>query len=209
MTVYNGGNLAWQLGGDRQLVLSLAAKADVLALVECRNFANEPVDVKKILGDGWHVWQNLRSGALAGTAIAVREDSEVKRRRITGPISELVQISQGTHDVQARYLRSVKLRDDDGPLTVMGAHAPLKSTGLQDEAMAVISRKWRGTRGRKVMFADGNQPPAEFADALGAPHFSGSGVMTVVWSHGWDDFETTWKARAGSDHKTATFRSSE
>jgi hypothetical protein len=204
VSTYAAGNLAWQLGGDARLVRELAADSDVLALVECRTRENEPVDVAAILGDSWRVWQDTSSGARSGTAIAVRKVSDVKVRRAQR-LSELVRVSIGTSKVQARYLRRVKLRDSEGKLTVMAVHIPLASTGLQDEAMRETQHAWSRTRGRRVLFADGNMPPVVFAAQIGAAHFSGSGVMCAAWSRGWDSVKTRWFALVGSDHKTVRF----
>lgn len=206
MSVIGGANLAWQVGGDARLVRELAEDKDALVLVECRTKDNEPVDVRAILGSDWSVSQNLRNAALSGTAIAIRKRGRIRRRRVTHALRRLVQISRGASDVQARYLRAVPLRDENGPFALMGAHIPIKSTGQQDEALGVVTEVWRATSGRKAIFMDGNGRPSLVAATVTAPHYSGDGVMAWGWSHGWSDARVFWHAMRGSDHKAGTFR---
>lgn len=206
MSAIGGANCAWQLGGDRRLILELADGKDALVLVECRTKDNQPVDVAAILGPDWSVSQDLRSAARSGTAIAVRKRGRIRRRRAVGAFRRMVQISRQASDVQARYLRAVPLRDEHGPFTLMGGHIPLKSTGQQDEALEVVEATWRRTRGRKAIFMDGNARPAIVAGTVTAPHFSGDGVMVWAWSKGWGAVRVFWHAIRGSDHKTGTFR---
>lgn len=202
MSTYEGANLAWQLGGDARLLHVLAEDADVLALVECRTKANEPVDVRDALGDGWSVAQNTRTAALSGSAIALRKGGSVKRRRVVETLRRLRQVSRGTSDVQARYVRTMPIRDADGPATLFVVHIPLVSTGLQAEALAALEHLWRTTKGRKILFADCNSRPAGFAATIGAPHHSGDGVVVWCWSRGWSNVRVSWRKRKGSDHAT-------
>ena len=205
MSVYRGANLAWQLNGDARLVRELASGADALVLVECRTKDNQPINIKGILGDPWWVGQNTRTAALSGTAIAIRKGSTVKRRRIDG-LLRLVQISGPGRKVQARYLRSVPIRDEHGNATLFGAHIPLASTGQQGEAIGVVSDAWRLTSGRKLLFADCNTQPAGFAADVTAPNHAGDGVMVWLWSHGWSNVRVKWRQFRGSDHKVGTLR---
>lgn len=201
MSTYEGANLAWQLSGDARLLHVLAEDADVLALVECRNKANEPVDVRATLGPAWSVAQNTRTAALAGTAIALRRGGPVKRRHVAIAFRRLLQVSRGTSRVQARYVRTLPIRDTDGPATLFVVHIPLASTGLQDEALAELGHLWRRTKGRKLLFADGNISPAALAAAIGAPCHDGDGVMVWCWSRGWARVRVSWRKRRGTDHK--------
>lgn len=205
MDRYEGANLAWQLGGDARLVRELARDADVLLLVECRTKDGKPVDVKAILGDDWRIWQNLRNDALAGTVIALRKGGPVKFRRISHWL-RLIKVNSTGHSVQARYLRTLPVRDAEGPATLLAVHLPLGSTGLQDDALRVSEDVWRATKGRKILFADCNMRPAVFADALLAPHFRAEGVMVWLWSEGWSGVRVFWRNLRGSDHLTGVFR---
>lgn len=205
MSVYQGANLAWQLGGDAALVLELAKGADALVLVECRTKDNRPIDVRAILGPDWWVGQNLRSAALSGTAIAIRKGGTVKRRRLAG-LFRLVRISGPGRGVQARYLRAVPIRDSEGNATLFGAHIPLASTGQQGEALGVVHDTWRSTKGRKLLFADGNSRPDAFAANVSAPNHDGDGVVVWVWSRGWELVRVSWRKRRGSDHAVGALR---
>ena len=205
MSVYRGANLAWQLDGDPTLVRDVAVGADALVFVECRTKDNEPIDIRGILGPGWWVGQNLTNAALSGTAIAIRKGGAVKRRRLVA-LMRLVQVSGPGRDVQARYLRSVPIHDDQGNATLFGVHIPLESAGQQGEAFGVVHDTWRSTSGRKLLFADCNTSPAGFAADVTAPHFAGDGVMVWLWSHGWENVRTHWRTRQGSDHKVGTLR---
>lgn len=205
MTVYRAVNLAWHLGGDAALLRSTAKGADVLVLVECRDKQNRPVDVRKALGVEWWVWQNLADGARSGTAIAVRKDSGVKRRRVAGSASRLMRLSVAGRRVQSRYLRSVALTDDQGPVTVAAAHLPLKSTGKQDAAEDSLRRWWKHTRGRRAVFGDGNQPHAALRRALGAQDSAGEDVMFAIWSTGWPPVRVTDRRWTYTDHAVLTF----
>lgn len=203
MSVYRGANLAWHLGGDPTLVRDVSFGADALVLVECRTKDNQPIDIKAILGNDWWVGQDLRNAAIAGTAIAIRKRGPVKRRRIVA-LLRLVQISGPGRSVQARYLRSVPIRDTEGNATLFGVHIPLESTGQQYEAVAVVEDAWLRTKGRKLLFADGNSRPATFAKNIAAPHFSGGDVMVWAWSRGWDNIRVAWRKRSFTDHNVGT-----
>lgn len=205
MSVYRGVNMAWQLGGDAQLVRDMAAGADALVLVECRTKDNKPIDIRGILGPDWWVGQNIRTAALSGTAIAIRKRGTVKRRRLVG-LLRLVQVSGPGRDVQARYLRSVPIRDSQGNATLFGVHIPLASTGQQGEALGVVSDTWMATKGRKLLFADCNSAPAAFAANVTAPHHDGDGVVVWLWSQGWENVRVFWKKRKSTDHKVGTLR---
>lgn len=202
-------NLAWQLAGDARLLRTVADGADALILVECRNKNNEPVNVAQILGPDWIVFQNLKDGSLAGTAIAIRRGGPLHRRfdPSVKAASRLLRLSRQGHKVQARYLRDARLRDADGAITLAGVHAPLRSTGLQDDALAVFKRWWKAPRkGRRLAAGDGNNAPRVIAETVGAGWVAGGDVMFAVWSQGpWDDEVTVTHRRvAGSDHFVLT-----
>lgn len=205
MSVYRGVSLAWHLGGDTTLVRRVAEGSDALVFLECRTKDNEPIDIRAILGPGWWVGQNLTNPALSGTAIAIRKGGPVKRRRLAA-LLRLVRISRPGRKVQARYLRSVPIRDEQGNATLFGVHIPLASTGQQGEALGVVCDEWRSTKGRKLVFADGNTAPAAFAANITAPNFSGGDVMVWAWSHGWTNVRTHWRTRRSTDHKVGTLR---
>jgi len=204
--VFGGANLAWQLGGDARLILELAEKHDALALVECRTKDNEPIDVAAILGPDWWVSQDVTDGATAGTAIAIRKGGKVKRRRIAAAYRAVVRISSGNSRVQSRYLRAAPIRVGWKRATLMAAHIPTRSSGKQDEAIAVVTKVWRSIRGRKLIFMDGNNAPREVAERITAPNFDGNGVMVWAWSKRWASVRVFWHRVKGSDHRTGTAR---
>lgn len=203
-------NLAWQLGGDATALRTLAEKADVLILVECRKMTDAPLDVAKILGAGWLVQQDLTSSARAGSVTAVRKASGIKVRS-----SRLRLLSKAGKGVQARHQRITGLKHPDGTITeVNAAHAPLPSTGRVPQARA-RSRAWvaatrrrmdaaaarrRGVQRRWVWGGDCNANPADWAKTLGAPHFYGDRPMVICWSNGWGAVSTSKRRVAGSDH---------
>lgn len=208
MTRYRVVNLAWQLGGDIKLLRAVASSADVLGLVECRDFHNNPVDVATALGPEWDVWQDLSDGARAGTAIAIRKGCGVTVRHGAQAFEQFVRVADGNSEVQARYMRTLKMRDGHKRVTLFVVHIPLASSGQQEAAMQAASRAWRRTPGRKIMMADGNMPPIVFAADLGAPHYSGAKPMVIAWSKPLerDGVRANWVATTGSDHKVGTLR---
>lgn len=201
--------MAWQLGGDARLLRLLADDADGLVLIECRTKDNEPIDVAEILGRDWKVWQDLSSPARAGTVIALRKGGRIRRRWGAQAGRALVQVAQRGPKLQDRYLRSLPVKDADGPFELMGVHMPISSTGQQAEAFDETYDEWRATRGRKAMFADCNNRPKLFAEEIGAPHHDGHGVMVWCWSNGWQGVAVNWRARKGSDHLVGTFNKKE
>lgn len=204
MTVYRTANLAWQLGGDARLLRELAENVDVLVLVECRDRDNEPVDVRGAIGVEWKVWQDLSSGARAGSVIAVHRDSGVRWRRIRP--SRLSVLSPDGDDVQTRYLRTLRLRDDLGWCRIAAAHPPLESTKLQDDANRALAKWWRRTPGRKAAFGDGNRNHESLRDTLRAAHSAGRDVMFAIWSTGWGRVWVHATEDPATDHHILTFR---
>lgn len=204
MTVYRAANLWWNSdGGDRRLVRTLAKDADVLALVECRTSDNKPLDIREILGVEWRVFQNTTDAARAGSAIAVHRDSGVRWRR-PFPTRARVMSAPG-RDVQTRYLRTARLIDDRGPVTIGVPHIPLEDTGRQDDAIRTLRAWWHRTPGRKVILGDGNMPHAELQKRIGAAYSDGADVMFVCWSTGWPAMTTKAARMSGTDHNVLRF----
>ncbi len=212
MTRYVTANLAWQLGGDVALVRALARTADVLALVECRDRHNDPVDVAAILGDGWAVVQDTSSGARSGNALAVRRSSGVDIVR-----HRLRRASTRGRKVQARYLLDVTL-DDNGRRTRLAVgHRPLPATGRQDAFDKAVRRFVRACRARRAiqrargrvplrwaLALDGNDRPSRIAARVDAPHVFGADVMAFVYSAGWGDVHRDAVRMAHTDHHVLT-----
>lgn len=198
MSRIEGANMAYQLAGDAALLLKLAEDADALVLVECRTRDNEPIDVAAVLGPDWLVWQDLSSPARAGTVIALRKGGPVKRQK--NARSSLRKIAAAGPELQTRYLRRLRVYDETGAFTLMGAHIPKKSTGKQESALKKVGQIWRSITGRKLIFMDGNHRPMEVAHTITAPNFSGNGVMVYAWSAGFKDVAVRWVKRKFTDH---------
>lgn len=204
-------NMTWQLGHDTGLLRTAAVHADVLLLVECRTKDNQPLDVAQILGPDWDTRQDLTNAALAGTVLAVRRSSGA-----TIISSVLVLLSHADKGVQARYQRVSVIREPRRWLRrrkvrVIIGHAPVEETGRHGEAVARTRRviegakRWRGRRAvpwrRPWLGAwDGNDDPAAFARAIGAPHHYGIRPMVLGWSHGWGQVVTSSRRITGADH---------
>lgn len=206
MSVIRGANLAWQLGGDAQLLRELADGADGLALVECRTKDNRAIDVQAILGKHWKVWQDLSSPARAGSVIAIRKGSKLKRRWGGQMVRKLRRVASGGEKLQDRYLRSLPVKDETGPFELMVVHIPIAATGEQGVALARTRNLWTTQPGRKLIYTDGNAAPEKTARAIGAPNFDGDGVVVWCWSHSWKDIVVTWRTKRGSDHRVGTIK---
>ena len=217
MTRYDLANAAWQLAGDKALLLALAERADVLLLVECRTRDNRPLDVARALGPGWDVRQDCTSAARAGSVVAVRRGSRVTIRR-----SRICLASPAGPGVQARYRRQATLVDRGGrrPRRVRIAvqHNPLPATGRQRLAVdsacgwARRARRWRRARPRRrcwLWAGDANMPPEQMGHHLGAPHHYGQRPMVAAWSVGWGRVNTSTRRIHGSDHAVLTLTTQE
>lgn len=207
-------NVAWQLGQTAAAVHTGAAAHDVLGLVECRTRGKEAVDVARILGDGWLVFQDLTDSATAGTAIALRKMSGCVVRKAT-----MRRISDAGHHataVQARYEWTLVLLEPDGSVDeVTVGHNPLVSTGRQGQAIA-HGRRWATRASRRIRCAvlrrrwvwmgDPNLSAAKWAQHLNAPHHYGVRPMAIVWSSGWGSVATMARRVKGSDHAMLTLQ---
>ncbi|MDN4174746.1 hypothetical protein QWY28_17425 [Nocardioides sp. SOB77] len=231
MTVHRAANMAYQLGGDAQLLRRLAdgwtdddgtrhAAADVLELVECRTRDNQPLDVAEILGPGWDVRQDLRSADRAGSVVAVRRRSGV--RIVWSRLQLASRASRAGAGVQDRYRRASVLVDHRGPFRLGVQHDPLRSTGRQDDArrssLAWVRRARRAMSRRAaaavrrlplrwMYVGDPNRPHHAVRAELGAPHSHGADVMTRVWSAGWGRARVSADRLSGTDHHVLTFTS--
>lgn len=211
MTAFRVATLAFPLGGDAALVHEVTEGIDVAAYTEARNRANQPVDVRTILGDGWEVAQDTSSGARAGCALAVREGGDLERFRDF----RLTQMNDANADVQARYLLHDVLRETRRRglwrrrTHVLVFHLPTPDTGKQQEALRVVQRRVRRLRllrRRWIALGDPNMTPADLAAAIGAAHFHGDRPMCIAWSGGWGEVATGKTRLAGSDHAVLTVR---
>lgn len=211
MTVTKTCNLAYQLGGNADLLHELAKNADVLELVECRTFANEPVDVAAILGPGWDVRQDLANAARAGSVYAVRRDSGIEILR-----SHLEELSPGNSEVQTRYARVTVVKDRNRRWRrrriVIVLHLPLPSTGVQDDAMRALRNIIRRIRGRRLftpwrVAGDINMALDVFKKAIRAAYVFGKKPMAAARSRGWGRLEeSTTGGVEGTDHVVITTR---
>lgn len=213
MTVYRLGNLAFQLGGDVALIRNLRdglgfdQPADVLMLVEARDGANRPVNVARALGRRWAVSQDRRSGATAGSVIAVRRAAV----RLRWSLSRV--LSRKARRVQTRYQRIGAIRPKRSKVArVAVPHIPLKSTGQQDAAVDAVAR-WvarQERRGKRWMVAgDFNMSHAEMCKRIGGERSWGADVMGFVVSRGWGDVGFTSSRYRGSDHAALTLTTKE
>lgn len=201
MTVYRTVNAAWQMGHNAALIREVAKGADVLALVECRDARNRPVNVKRILGADWWVQQDLRSGARAGSVTAVRKGSGVGVKR-----SSLRRLSDRGHKVQVRYQRVTVLRDHGQRVVLTVAHNPLPSTGRMRQAVT-RTQAWVRARARVVWLwaGDANADPRTWARVLGASGYHGVRPMVMAWSRGFNDSGRSVRKRVpGTDHAVLT-----
>lgn len=229
MTVHRAANMAYQLGGDAQLLHQLAngwtdrdgtvhPPADVLELVECRTRDNRPFDVAAILGDDWKVAQDTSTADRAGSVVAVRRGSGV--RLLWSRLQLASEASRRGAGVQDRYRRASLLADGRGPFRLGVQHDPLRSTGRQDDARrsaVAWVRRARRAMGRRLArrvrplrwmyVGDPNRPHHAVRAELGAPHSHGKDVMTRVWSAGWGRVHVSADRLAGTDHHVLTFTS--
>jgi hypothetical protein len=215
--VYSVANLAWQLGGDADLVRETAANAEVLVLVECRTRAHDPIDIARILGRGWQVQQSgiaKPDDARAGTTTAVRNGIKVRRTRL----SLLSDASHEGDGVQRRHQRLTVLEDPyaDAVVDLMGGHNPLPSTGrfmqARQNAQFLVANAQRRhhtlpKRRQWLWMGDPNTDPATWARALGAARHYGIRPMAACWSNGWGDLATSRRHVKGSDHYVLTIGS--
>lgn len=211
MTVYRLANLAFQLGGDYDLLRNLAdgsdnaradEPADVLLLVEARDRNNQPLPVADILGRDWDASQDTTSGALGGSVIATR------RRHARSRWSLLRVLSRAGRKVQTRYQRVGAIHSKRGKVgRVAVVHLALRSTGRQDDGVAEV-RAWvqkQRRKGKRWMVAgDANMDPEQMARILDAPNFYGKDVVGFWWSEGWGDVDTYASTYRGSDHAVLT-----
>lgn len=195
--------MAWQLGGDAVQLRMLADGADVLLLVECRTKDNEPVDVKKALGKGWRVWQDLSSASRSGSVIAVRKGGPCKAEKKLNR-STMQRIADGGPELQARYMRTLQVRDERGELTLIVGHMPKKDTGQQESALTRAHGGWSIIGGRKLGYFDVNSDIHRAADHIGAPNVSGNGVVCFMWSNGWNYIRARWSRVSNLDHMVGT-----
>lgn len=201
-TEFNLANLAFQLGGDAELIKTVAADADLTVFVESRTAANTPIDVAKILGENYSVSQNLSNAAMAGTVIVVNL-SRKSRLKIRWSILQV--LSKAGHKVQTRYLRIGAFRTlrDGKTGRIAGVHIPLKSTGRQEAAVRKLKRwvkRQRRLNKRWMVIGDFNMKARELARLLDAPYYFGEDVMGFVCSEGWDIDDFDSKHLEGSDH---------
>lgn len=209
-TIYRIVNLAFQLDGDTTLLREAAEgcqgdpPADVLLGVEARDRTNRPVDVAAALGSSWRVFQDTRNGETAGSFIAVRKGSEVAPRWFHWLIASLA-----GRDVQARRLLALAIRDHGRKRVIGVLHNPLKSTGMQDDAVR-SARAWAQRRRDKgdpwALFGDNNMSPAAMQAAIGAAYSGGRDVMAVIYSPGWGVTHLTGADYKGTDHAVLTWR---
>ncbi len=202
---YVTANLAWQLGGDVRLLQTIAAHADVLMLVECRDKHNEPIDVAAALGPDWQVQQDLSSAARAGTVTAVRVGIKVRR-------TKLRDLSDKGHNVQARFQRRTVIVDHGIVVDVIAGHNPLPSTGRMGQAKERAKRLIgyvRSLRTKQRLWiwgGDANMEPDQWAATIDAPFHEGSKPMVLCWSAGWGPVNVTRREVRGSDHLILTLQ---
>lgn len=211
-TRYGVVNAAWQLGGDVELLRSVAAQHEVLGIVEARTRNNQPLDVKAILGPDYAVRQNTRTAATAGTAIAIRKGAGV-----TGAWWQSFLMNRGNGAVQARYLKQLIVRDGSGPVRLGVAHLALESSGMHEEGIrackafversrAAMTRAHRQGRPlpRWLLLADGNESHESIGKKLHAPFSCGADVMGAWWSTGWGNAECLTRPWPNTDHHVLT-----
>lgn len=201
-------NMAWQLGGDAELLKWIAKFADVLGIEEARTADNQPLDIQAILGDEWEVQQNLSDAAHAGSVTAVRRRPGLKVLN-----TRLDLMSAPGHKVQARYQRTTTIRDASMRLRkrvrVIVGHAALPSTGRHQQAVQSArreigtARRWRArakSLTRWIGMWDCNADPDVWAHQIGAPNHFGSRPMVTCWSEGWGEVRLLKIRHKGTDH---------
>jgi len=201
-------NMAWQLGGDAELLKWIAKFADVMGIEEARTADNQPLDVQAILGDEWDVRQDLSSAAKAGSVTAVR-----RRPGLKVLSTRLDVMSDAGHKVQARYQRTTTIRDTSvrrrKRVRVIVGHAALPSTGRHEQAVQSArraigtARRWRARAKFMVRWIgmwDCNADPDLWAHQIGAPNHFGAKPMVTCWSEGWGPVRLLKIRRKGTDH---------
>jgi hypothetical protein len=229
-------NATWQWGHDARLLRAVAEGATVVAVVEGRTRTDDPVHVRAILGILlWQVAQVLRSGALAGCALAVRRTAPVRLVRWRS----LKASAAGAGVQQRNLLHSVLVErvTAQGQTTVyedhlIVVHNPLEHTGRQDDAVravrarrvrvqqrattvrAKVAARLRQATGRPVVrrvvrwmvVGDFNRPHDAERRALGGLHSAGHDVMGVVWGDDWGHLEVTSAPYPDTDHHVLTIK---
>lgn len=216
-------NLAWQEGGDERLVRAVA-EGDVAAYVESRDRHDNPVRIKLILGTGFRVIQRLGSGAVAGSAFAVRRTSPVKVARWSSRRAS--RASRRGGGVQDRYALVVVLVEKTKELVVethlVIVHNPLRGTLRQDDSIDTVrglvgrasARRSRIQRRRSVtgrrrivrwaVVGDFNTGHANMRHQLGGTGSLGVEVMGFVHGPGWGHPKLSTRNRPESDHPILT-----
>lgn len=204
------GNAAWQIDHDRDLVLDLAERADVLAVVEARTRDNRPLDVGRILGPGWDVAQDLRSAATSGCALAIRRGPNVTPIRWKLGTLSLPQ-RRASSRVQHRYLLNALVKVD-GKRTQLGVnHWPLEKTDRQDDAERVARRWISNQRARRrlrvidrfMLLGDFNSNVTAHARRWNL-NAARTDVMGALWSAGWGPLAVDRSEHPWTDHGVLT-----
>lgn len=188
-------NMAWQSGGNRELLAQAAQDADILLVVEALSDGGRRVErLADILPEGWSTSQDTLSAARAGVAVCWRDSA------YTFNGSSVTMMSRQGRGVRARYINAADLTDKaTGDRRRYAAfHAPLKSTGRKDEFYRNLAG-WLGRHDHAIAGGDTNLAPRMAGERTGRRAI-GHEVMTLLLPANIRSGRATTTATSWSDH---------
>lgn len=174
-------NLDFSTGprADKQHLIHLCRKADVLLLVECKN-----VDVAALLPDGWVCNQDRTSDDRAGSVVAWRTDMfNARKRKLSLSARPFHPVTGKRLDMLTRWdnVQRLRVRESGERYRFVANHmAPDRDSVLWPEQFARLGLiRGRLSRFAIVVGTDANQPLEDAAHELRLiPH--GRGIVGLL-----------------------------